>query len=137
MANQPHDPNIIAAKFNEFFINIGNSNTDTDQEQFKTYLRDQQFANLAIREITTEDTMRIIHKLKNKHNCGHDEISTALLKIVQHELAPSITRVINKSLNTRIFPDKLKIVKVIAVYKKGKTIYLIIIGPVTVNIKNL
>ena len=62
-----HDPNIIAAKFNEFFINIWNSNTDTDtdtvQEQFQTYLREQQFSYLAFRELTTEETMRIIHKL--------------------------------------------------------------------------
>ena len=117
-----HDPNIISARFNEFFINIGNSNTDTDtdQEQFKTYFRDQQFANLTFREITTEETIRIIHKLKNKHSCGHDEISTALLKTVQHELAPSITLVINESLKTGIFPDKLKIAKVIPVYKKGE-----------------
>ena len=115
-----NDSNIIAARFNEFFISIGNSNTDTDQEQFQTYLCDQQFANLAFREISTEETMRIIHKLKNKHSCGHDEFSTALLKTVQHELAPSITLVINQSLNTAIFPDKLKIAKVIPVYKKGE-----------------
>ena len=113
-----HDPNIIAARFNEFFINIGNSNTDTDQEQFKIYFRDQQLANLTFREITTEETIRIIHKLKNKHSCCHDEISTVLLKTVQHELAPSITLVINQSLKTGIFPDKLKIAKVIPVYKK-------------------
>ena len=108
--------------FNEFFINIVNSNTDTDtdQEQFKTYFRDQQFANLTFREITTEETIRIIHKLKNKHSCCHDEISTALLKTVQHELAPSITLVINQSLKTGIFRDKLKIAKVIPVYKKGE-----------------
>ena len=56
-----HDPNVIAARFNEFLINIGNSNTD--QEQFKTYFRDQQFSNLTFREITTEETIRTIHKL--------------------------------------------------------------------------
>ena len=70
------------------------------------------------RRTKTEETIRIIHKLKNRHSCGHDEISTALLKTVQHELAPSITLVINQSLKTGIFPDKLKIAKVIPVYKK-------------------
>ena len=89
-----------------------------DQEQFKTYLREQQFANLAFREITIEETMRIIQKLKNKHSCGHDEISTALLKTVQHEFASAKTLVINQSLNTGIFPDQLKIAKVIPVYRK-------------------
>ena len=122
VGEKTHDPNIISARFNGFFINIGNSNTDTDtdQEQFKTYFHDQQFANLTFREITTEETIRIIHKLKNKHNCGHDEISTAFLKTVQHELAPSITLVINQSLKTGIFPDKLKNAKVIPIYNKGE-----------------
>ena len=41
-----------------------------------------------------------------------------MMKFLQHELASAITLASNQSLNAGIFPDKLKIAKVIQVYKK-------------------
>ena len=43
-------------------------------------------------------------------------------------LQSSITLVINQSLKTGMYPDKLKIAKVMPVYKKGETMYLIIMS---------
>ena len=57
--------------------------------------------------------------MKSKHSCGHDSISTALLKQIKTEVSPSITLIINQCLTTRIFLNKLKIAKVVPVFKKG------------------
>ena len=56
---------------------------------------------------------------KNKYSYGYDGISSALLKIIINEITPSLTLIINQCLTTGIFPDKLKIGKIIPVYKKG------------------
>ena len=56
---------------------------------------------------------------KTKYSYGYDGISSALLKIIINEITPSLTLIINQCLTTGIFPDKLKIGKIIPVYKKG------------------
>ena len=40
---------------------------------------------------------------------GHDGISSELLKLVNDDISSCITLIINQSLTTGIFPDKLKI----------------------------
>ena len=113
------DPKLIANHFNNFFINIGNSDTHTDNDGFNKYLGHEQSHNFKFDTITNNETIRIITNIKSKHSCGHDSISTALLKQIKTEVSPSITLIINQCLTTGIFPNKLKIAKVVPVFKKG------------------
>ena len=55
--------------------------------------------------------------MKSKSSSGFDGVSTQFLKQYCHLLSEPITLIINQSLNTGIFPDKLKIAKVIPVHK--------------------
>ena len=71
---------------------------------------------------------RTIINLPNKSSCGYDGLSTKLLKILEPALTKSLTLLINQVLTTGIFPDKLKIAKVIPVYKKGEKLFSVIIG---------
>ena len=53
------------------------------------------------------------------HSKGYDGISTEHLKLINKDLSKCLTLIINQSLNSRIFPDKLKIAKVTPICKKG------------------
>ncbi len=57
-------------------------------------------------------------KIKPKASCGHDNISSILLKSISFEIHTIITLIINQSIVTGIFPDQLKIAKIKPVYKK-------------------
>ena len=63
--------------------------------------------------------LTLINGLKPKHSSGHDEISSKLLKDIGVVIAPTLSVIINQSLCTGVFPDKLKIAKVIPFFKKG------------------
>ena len=56
-----------------------------------------------------------------------DGLSTKLQKIVEPALTKSLALLTNQVLTTGIFPNKLKIAKVIPVYKKESKRYLLII----------
>ena len=71
------------------------------------------------RTVSEEDVIKIIHNLKPKSSCGCDEISVKLIKFAKSELCKPITTIVNQCLETGIFPDKLKIAKVIPLFKKG------------------
>ena len=65
--------------------------------------------------------MNIISKLKiNKAN-GHDDILPLFLKISANIIAHSLSAILNQCIAFGYFPTKLKIAKVIPVYKAGPT----------------
>ena len=63
-------------------------------------------------------TRRIIDSLKPKTSTGVDSVSNKLLKFVKNAISEPLTIIINKMLRVGIFPDLLKISKVVPVYKK-------------------
>ena len=62
---------------------------------------------------------KIISDLSTKDSYGHDDISTKLLKYISNEICKPLTLVVNQCLQTGIFPDNMKLAKVIPIYKKG------------------
>ena len=68
--------------------------------------------------VTPKDVSDTIRILKPTSSSGHDDISTKLLKQISDVITPTLTLITNQSLCTGIFPEKLKIAKVIPLYKK-------------------
>ena len=62
--------------------------------------------------------MQYLSKITNSHSCGHDNISSSTLKCIAHEICECLTLIINQSITTGIFPENLKIAKVVPIYKK-------------------
>ena len=63
----------------------------------------------------------IISQMQTGKSVGPLSIPLTLLKMLKSAIAPSLAVLINESFCTGIFPDKLKIAKVIAIHKKGST----------------
>ena len=92
---------------------------------YTDYLTNQIDSNFAFRLIDNRYTLKIIlynyiiiQDIKMSMSNGHDGNSSELLKLVNDDISSCITLIINQSLTTGIFPDKLKIAKVTPVYKK-------------------
>ena len=66
--------------------------------------------------VTEDDDKSVMSNIKSKTSSGYDHISTKLLKSIQS--IPAISHLINQSINTSIFPDQLKIAKVVLIFKK-------------------
>ena len=71
------------------------------------------------KQIDDISILRIINDLPHKSSTGFDDISMRLIKAIKTEIIPALTCIFNQSLNTGIFPEKLKIAKVIPIHKKG------------------
>ncbi len=53
-----------------------------------------------------------------KSSFGFDGLSSKLLKSIKGAVVKPITIIINQMIDTGIFPDKLKIAKIVPIYKK-------------------
>ena len=93
--------------------------TNTNNANFMNYLQNPILHNFTFKPISEGTTINILYSLKPKFTCGNDGISTKLLKAIKQEICKPLTIIINQSLATGIFPDPLKIAKVIPRYKKG------------------
>ena len=72
---------------------------------------------LMLEPIDESKTRKLIEHFKNKTSTGIDGILNKLTKIAVNELVSPLTIVINQMLNTGVFPNQLKISKVIPKYK--------------------
>ena len=113
----------IANTFNTFFTNIGNELANkinySGTKDFTYYLRNRQNQKFTLNEVNEQTVTRIIVNLPAKNSCGYDDISSIFLKRITTSIIKPLTIVINQVLNNGIFPDKLKIAKVVPIFKSG------------------
>ena len=118
------DPVSIANNFNNFFANVGPT---TEQSVPKVphispsfYLKNRVQFDFLITHISEQDILDIISALPIK-STGPASIPIKLLKIVADLIVVPLCRIINLSFSTGIFPDILKVAKVIVLHKGGST----------------
>ena len=108
---------------NEFFTNIGPNLAreidQTNKPHFSTYITEQSPSQFFIEYTDAEKVEAIIQSLANKDSAGIDGMSTKFLKRISEEIAQPLSYIINQSLFSGIFPDRLKIAKVIPLYKNN------------------
>ena len=88
-------------------------------KNYSYYLNKQINSTFTFKNIDEIIVKKTINNLPTKNSCGYDDISSKLLKVIAPVIIKPLTLLINQVLNTGIFPDKLKIAKVIPIYKKG------------------
>ena len=70
--------------------------------------------------ITNTDTgeiMNIVYMLKSNSSKGNDDITPSIIKDIFSEIALPLTHIFNKSIQNGQFPDKLKIARIVPIYK--------------------
>jgi len=68
---------------------------------------------------TPEEILTLINGLDSKNSCGHDDIPVRTSKLSKYLLAPLLSNVINGSICDGVFPNNLKIAKVVPLFKSG------------------
>lgn len=117
------NPQQIADGLNSFFTTIGpelaNGIDVTGKPDVLSYMGNKTPERFFFEYTDVAKVTKIITNMKAKTSAGDDEISSIFMKN-QHvltSLAPCLTILINQSLCTGIFPEKLKLAKVIPLFK--------------------
>ena len=113
----------IANEFNKFFSEIGpslaseinQSNQNLSMHNFLSPCTSQTFR---FNQVSQAVISKIIENFKNKSSSGYDNINAIFIKKYRNQLIWPLTILVNQSLATGIFPEKLKIAKIIPLYKK-------------------
>ncbi len=70
-------------------------------------------------EVEERELIDIVNKFKNKKSTDYNDIDMNLIKNIILFIAKPLTYICNQSLQTGIFPNKMKMAKVIPIFKNG------------------
>lgn len=108
----------IANKFNIYFTS---HNQDTTNEDYQ-FLNDNipmYEKSFFLSPVSELEVISYINRLKPSNSSGYDHVSNNLLKQCKFELSSPLVFLINMCYETGVFPDILKLTKVIPLHKKG------------------
>ena len=87
-------------------------------KHFSDYITHHVVNSMFLEPVTEQEILNIVKLFKNKHSRGHDGIPMFLLKNVIHNILKPLSYICNLSLKNGIFPEDMKMAKVIPLYKK-------------------
>ena len=106
-----------------FFANIGpklaNQIKPISNKTYDTFLKKRVLTSFSFSLVSKTNVLKHLSSLRTKNSAGVDGISVKLFKTLSPALINPLTLIINQSLVTGIFPAKLKIAKVLPLFKKG------------------
>ena len=113
----------IASKFNNYFTDIGKNLADkidtSNKHKFDHYLHSPSISKFHLKQTNPKEIISVINNLPMKTSAGHDKISCIILKEIKDIIAQPLSLLVNQAFNTGVFPSKLKLAKVIPLFKKG------------------
>lgn len=117
-------PKEIADAFNDFFVNVGPNLAKKIVEPNDKHGLDEKVINMNphsifINSVDEHEILTIVNNLKNKKSTDHTNIDIILIKSIIETILKPFTYICNLSLQAGIFPDEMKIAKVIPIYKNG------------------
>ena len=116
-----------------FFANLGPSTIgNMSQTKFRHTKYVKSVCNLFhLTSVTESELFTIIHSLASKSSSDFDDVSTKNFKLIYLFIAAVLLKIINKSFESDIFSDFLKIARVIALHKGGDVDQLVNFRPIS------
>ena len=115
----------IANKFNEFFVNVGpnlakNIEVCDRSIDIFNYLQSRNSTSMFLKSVSEEEVIKVVNSFKGKTSTGYDNIDMSILKKVINYIVQPLSKIFNQSFSQGVFPDKMKIAKVIPLFKSGE-----------------
>uniref|UniRef100_A0A3Q3LLQ2 Reverse transcriptase domain-containing protein n=1 Tax=Labrus bergylta TaxID=56723 RepID=A0A3Q3LLQ2_9LABR len=109
--------------FNNYFVNVGPilaEKISVSVRSDKNYdFIDINPKSMFLTAVEESEIIEIVYKCKNKTSTDYNDIDMRIVKQVIHGIAKPLTHICNLSFKTGKFPRKMKIAKVIPLYKTG------------------
>ena len=120
--DETSDPAVIANVFNKFFVNVSHTVTKSIPKSKKSpmcFMGKRINNSMFISPAVPLEISDIINLLRVGKSIGPNSIPIKILKILCPFISSPLCQLINDSFQCGLFPDKMKLAKVIPLFKKG------------------
>ena len=115
------DSKEIANKFNKYFTNIAEKILKTRKyngnKSYDSYIKNHNF-RFQVTPTNPTEIQHIIEQMNPRKGTGPNSIDSSILRKLSATLATPISNLCNRSLDIGVFPDILKLTRVIPIHKK-------------------
>ncbi len=121
-SNLVSDRSVIVNEFNKYFVELGPKLAEKirlPNNNLKLKAPVSVKESIVLYDTNPTEIHNIISSLKNTSACGVDEIPVSAIKSVSDHICPILANLINHSISEGIFPDSLKIAKILPIFKSG------------------
>ena len=129
------DQNIITNKFNEYFTNIGSNlakSIPIVSGNPVQHIKGVYSQSIVILDTDENEITNIVKTLKITTSKGCDNIPPCIVKNVIGEIVKPLTIIFNESLRRGHFPEKLKIARVVPIYKSDDKLTISNYRPISI-----
>ena len=128
------DQNKIANGFNKYFTEIGPTLTSSITASFKVFKQFMNVSKTILQEYALQDQEleEAFNSLKSNKSPGFDDISSSVVNFCISGIFNPLKHIFNLSLQTGIFPNGMKIVRVSPILKKDEEFLFTNYRPISV-----
>uniref|UniRef100_A0A672HNX1 Reverse transcriptase domain-containing protein n=1 Tax=Salarias fasciatus TaxID=181472 RepID=A0A672HNX1_SALFA len=116
-----HDEKEITNEFCKYFTNVGpnltvniSKNSNIDENLINNHMN-----SIFLEKVEKEEILKIVQNFGNKRSTDGEGLDMIIVKSIIEFVIEPFTYICNLSLTTGVFPDKMKLAKVIPLYKSG------------------
>lgn len=114
----------IANEFNNYFVNTHKTSNDKANINLavgavSSKLSPNKLNSFKFKSVTENDILKIVNSINTTKAQGWDEISMFVVKQVIVFIMRPLCRIVNQSLETGVFPERLKYSLIKPIFKKG------------------
>ena len=129
-----NDPTLMSNTYNNFFANVG---PEVDKSIPKTpisplsFLRNRVLTNFSFQTTNITKVMTTLLLLDDNKSSGPSDIPIKILKIAAPIIIPQLVKIFNLSFKKGVFPDLMKLAKVIPIFKSGSKLLVTNYRPIS------
>lgn len=124
LGNSVNNKDQVSRLFNDFFVNIGPKLADQIHSDCNAtvegYLGEPSVASMFLRAVDKTELLDIVSHCTSKTSLDPDGLDMSTIKELFPAIVMPFLHICNLSLSSGIFPDFMKIAKVIPLFKAGK-----------------
>ena len=124
MGGPPATIRILQISLMIFFTNVGpdlaKNIITLNVTSIFDYMQNRNDTCMFLTPVDEMEVSRMVKSCKNKYSTDSNELSMYVVKRIIVNIVTSVTHICNLSFKKGVFPDKMKIGKIIPIYKSGK-----------------
>ena len=128
------DPTVISDSFNNYFVSITESirkNIPFASKHFSSFLKNPVGNSIFFSPTDSIEVIGCISSINLGKSSGPFSIPSKILSALKGEMSVPLSKIINRSFSTGIFPNNLKLAKVIPIHKNGSKLELTNYRPIS------